>query len=390
MADYDWSSLYENSINSRNVMKLHLGDQMWSADNEASASSKPVHLKLIFPDEITSPVYTRTRITGKAAGSDGGRIESIRVILVDGQTNQQVTTGPAASATVNLVLLPANFGDSTTRHGGVWTPQDFQDKIITNWGKKKNLLLGDLTVVLKDGIGTVGAIRIKHDGKPLKKDKFRIGAMVVDCPLEVQEGITVPFEVKDRRNESKDSRQLLATDKLWRLKNIGKKGRTIKCLENEGVLTVSDFLDMHDSNPRALKEVTEVLIFPPETPDGYGSVGSTSQLSNNYMPFSDSDCYIPQMSENDISVRDYEEDGLVILAGDFVFEPFPEDGTNGAATRVSNGREGRVVLAKKRWKKVRATLWFSLVSCFKAGFGTVGSTPAAGYAGSKVGPTLAD
>ncbi|XP_024977025.1 calmodulin-binding protein 60 D-like [Cynara cardunculus var. scolymus] len=382
MADYDWSSLY---------------------DNEASASSKPVHLKLIFPDEITSPVYTRTRITGKAAGSDGGRIESIRVILVDGQTNQQVTTGPAASATVNLVLLPANFGDSTTRHGGVWTPQDFQDKIITNWGKKKNLLLGDLTVVLKDGIGTVGAIRIKHDGKPLKKDKFRIGAMVVDCPLEVQEGITVPFEVKDRRNESKDSRQLLATDKLWRLKNIGKKGRTIKCLENEGVLTVSDFLDMHDSNPRALKEICGVNSKSWDTmvhhakrcrienmPDGYGSVGSTSQLSNNYMPFSDSDCYIPQMSENDISVRDYEEDGLVILAGDFVFEPFPEDGTNGAATRVSNGREGRVVLAKKRWKKVRATLWFSLVSCFKAGFGTVGSTPAAGYAGSKVGPTLAD
>lgn len=237
-------------------------DQSFQFDNEASASSKPVNLKLIFPDEVASPVYTGTKINGKAAGGDGGN-ECIRVILVDGQTDLLVTTGPAASATVNIVLLPENFGGSTTRHGGVWTPQDFQNNIIVNWGKKKNLLLGNLTIVLKDGIGTVGEIRIKHDGKPLKNDRFRLGAMVVGCFLEVKEAITDPFEVKDRRNESKDSRRLLPTDKLWRLKTLGKRGPIVRCLESEGVLTVSDFVHMHESNPRALQEVTK--IFPLET-----------------------------------------------------------------------------------------------------------------------------
>lgn len=354
-------------------------------DNEVSASSNPVNLKLIFPDEVVSPVYTGIRISGKSAGGDGGNIESIRVIMVDGQTNQHVTTGPAASATVNIVLLPANFGGSTTRHGGVWTPQDFKNNIIVNWGKKKNLLLGNLTVVLKDGIGTVGEIRIKHDGKPLKNDKFRLGAMVVGCPDEVKEAITGPFEVKDRRNESKDSRRLLPTDKLWRLKNVGKRGPIVKCLESEGVLTVNDFVDMHDSNPRGLQEICgvkgkrwEEMVRHAKRSrienvlDGYGSsVGSTSQQSNHM--------YIPQpYHENDISVQDYEVCGLVSLAEDDGFEPFvdniQEDGTNGAAARVSiNGGEGKIVLAKKRWMKVRATLWFSLVSFLKAGLG-VGST----------------
>ncbi|KAI3673479.1 hypothetical protein L6452_39598 [Arctium lappa] len=378
-------------------------DQSFQFDNEASASSKPVNLKLIFTDEIAFPVYTRTKITAKSG--DGGN-GCIRIMLVDGnQTHQPpVTTGPAASATVKIVLLPANFGGgSTTRNGGVWTPQDFQNNIIVNWGGKKNLLLGNLTVVLKDGVGTLGEIRIKHDGKHLKRDRFRLGAMVVGgFDHEVKEAISDPFEVKDRRNESKDSRQLLPTDKLWRLKKIGKRGPIVRCLESEGVLTVSDFLYMHDSNPGGLQEMCGLYGKRWDTVvhhakrcrienvlDGYGSVGSsTSQLSNNVSSFFDSDCYIPQSyHEIDISVEDYEKCGLVYnsLAEDLGFEPFLEVGTDGAATRVNNGGEGKIVLAKKRWMKVRATLWFSLMSCL----GTMGST-LAGYAGSKVGATLVD
>ncbi|KAJ9568086.1 hypothetical protein OSB04_004052 [Centaurea solstitialis] len=340
--------------------------------NEPSASSNPTNLKLIFPDDVASPVFTRIPIGRKTTAGDGGN-ESIRVFLVNTQTNQLVTTGPAASATLSIVLLPADFDGS----------KEFQQNIITERGKKKNLLQGNPTVVLKDGIGTVGEIHIKHDSKPLKNDRFRLGAMVVGCAdrdVVIQEAVSGPFEVKDRRNTPKALRRLLPTDKLCCLKSIGKKSPVLGCMKKKGVLTVSDFIAMLDSDPQGLQKH-----------NGYGSVGSISQQqSTNMSVFYDGNpCYKPMpCHENNISVQDYEENGLVLLPEEVLcFEPFLEDRIGDATTRVSDGGEVKVFLAKKRWKKVRATLWFSLLSCLKAGFGTVGSTLAT-CAGLKVGATL--
>ncbi|KAI3825677.1 hypothetical protein L1987_07230 [Smallanthus sonchifolius] len=144
---------------------------------EASASSKPINLELIFSNRVASPVYTGRRITGEVGG-DGGN-ESIKIKLVDGNTRQQVTYGRAASLKVKIVLIRGDFrgvaGDE-----GIWTPLDFENNIVINFEKKKNLLLGDLSLILKDGSGTVGEVRIKHDSNPLRNVKFRLGAMVDD------------------------------------------------------------------------------------------------------------------------------------------------------------------------------------------------------------------
>ncbi|KAI3674987.1 hypothetical protein L2E82_51736 [Cichorium intybus] len=70
------------------------------SDYEASASSKPINLKLIFSDDVSSPVFTKQKITRKAGGN-----ESIIVRLIDAKTGQKVTTGPEAFAKVKIVEI---------------------------------------------------------------------------------------------------------------------------------------------------------------------------------------------------------------------------------------------------------------------------------------------
>lgn len=190
-------------------------------------------------------MFTKENITGKPDG-DGGN--SIKVILVDSSTQRMITTGQVASARVKIVLLRGNFGH-------VSSSLEFKENIVVDWLKKKNILLGDLYVDLKDGCGTVGSIRIKHDRNPLSNVKFRLGAMVINCPFMVKEAITGPFEVKDQRNAPKSSRPLSLEDNVGQLMNISRNGVIRKRLERNNVWIVKDFLDRHSSNARELQMV---------------------------------------------------------------------------------------------------------------------------------------
>ncbi|GJY21592.1 calmodulin-binding protein 60 D-like protein [Tanacetum coccineum] len=179
--------------------------------NKAYTSLKPKSYKLKFLTKVASPIFTGKEIKGE--GSCGN--ESIEVILVDSETDEPITNEPAAFKRVRIVLLPEDFG-------GVWTHLQFKRSIITDWGNKKNILLG---------------------------------ATIDNCFYEIEEAITDTFEVKDKRNElkSKKARVLKLTDKVWQLKFIGKKG--MERLESENILTVKEFLDRLSSNPLALQKI---------------------------------------------------------------------------------------------------------------------------------------
>ncbi|KAL7602336.1 hypothetical protein Lser_V15G21470 [Lactuca serriola] len=244
-------------------------------------------------DVVVSPVFTREKITGKNGGN-----ESIKVILVDADTQEEVTTGPMAFSKVKIVLLRGNY-DGTTMEDG-----EFEKNIVVNWGKKKNILVGDVYVHLQHGTGTIGVIRIQHDKNPIRNVEFRLGAMVVDssCPYEVKQAITQSFKVKDRRNAPKSFRSLSPTDKVWQLKNISKNGVIHKHLERANVCNVNAFLDMYYSNPQALREICRVKGKNWETTGNANynvsrRLESTSQGSNIPSSF-DNDCYFPQLYEN--------------------------------------------------------------------------------------------
>ncbi|XP_042758144.2 calmodulin-binding protein 60 A isoform X3 [Lactuca sativa] len=361
-------------------------------DYEASASSTsaPINLKLIFSDDVVvSPVFTRQKITGKNGGN-----ESIKVILVDADTQEEVTTGPMAFSKVKIVLLRGNY-DGTTMEDG-----EFEKNIVVNWGKKKNLLVGDVYVHLRHGTGTVDEIRIQHDKNPIRNVELRLGAMVVDssCPYEVKQAITQSFKVKDRRNAPKSFRSLSPTDKVWQLKNISKNGVIHKRLERANVYNVNDFLNMYYSNRQALQEISHVKGKKWETTVNHaktcnvgnanykasGRLESTTQESNIPSSFDD-DCYFPQPYENDsfdhvkemivddnkeemivddnFSIHDVEECDMDVWfheddEGSLLCQDSREDGICRALSMV----EFEGVKAKKRWMKMR-TLLFS-IACF--------------------------
>ncbi|XP_042758147.1 calmodulin-binding protein 60 C isoform X2 [Lactuca sativa] len=355
-------------------------------DYEASASSTsaPIKLKLIFSDDVVvSPVFTRQKITGRNGGN-----ESIKVILVNADTKEEVTTGPMAFSKVKIVLLPGNY-DGTTMEDG-----EFEKNIVVNWGKKKNLLVGDVYVHLRHGTGTIGEIRIQHDKNPIRNVEFRLGAMVVDssCPYEVKQAITQSFKVKDRRNAPKSFRSLSPTDKVWQLKNISKNGVIKKRLERANVYNVNDFLNMYYSNPQALQEICRVKGKNWETTVNHaktcnvvgnanykasGRLESTSQESNIPSSFDD-DCYFPQPYENDsmivdhnFSIHDVEECDMDVWfheddEGSLLCQDSREDGIRCALSMV----EFEGVTAKKRWMKMRILL-FSIAS-FMCGCDLVG------------------
>ncbi|XP_024977175.1 calmodulin-binding protein 60 D-like [Cynara cardunculus var. scolymus] len=231
-----------------------MAQNLQSSVNEASMDLEPGSLKLMFSTGVASPVFTGKKIRGEAGGG-GDEYESIKVVLVESQTNQPFISRFPASIRVRIVLLPEEFGGSTTVDGGgVWTTSEFKNSVITNWENKKKILRGDPFVDLKNGSGSVGEIRIKHDKKHLSKCRFRLGAMVVGCAYEIKEAITEHFEVQDRRNDlSSKRRPVSLNDNVSRLKNVGRKG--VLRLESKNIMTVKDFLENLSSNPLALQEI---------------------------------------------------------------------------------------------------------------------------------------
>ncbi|KAI7751816.1 hypothetical protein M8C21_031145, partial [Ambrosia artemisiifolia] len=357
---------------------------------QASAIEEPIDLELIFLTRVASPVYTGRIITGEVGGY--GRNEPINIMLIDSNTRQRVTNGWAASLEVKIVLINACFcgvnGDED-----IWTPQEFKNNIVVNFQKKKNILLGDLSLVLKNGIGTLGEIRIKHDRNPIRNVTFRLGAMLDGdhFPYTIKEAITNPFDVKDRRNESKNIGPLLQNDKVWQLVNISKKGPIRKRLEKKQVKTVRNFLNMYDSKPQVLKEICglkgkkwEMTLSHAKTSlvddvrNAYGHIGSTSQHSDSMTSFNNDDnfnidynCYKPQLCENnpfgsmfivdcDFSIEDVEIGG-VTFHGVEPYEDHQQKGINGSSTMETNGGG----LAKKRWMKLRACYTIVFVGYYR-------------------------
>ncbi|KAI7736578.1 hypothetical protein M8C21_028057, partial [Ambrosia artemisiifolia] len=359
-------------------------------DSEALASSKPTNLKLIFSNEVASPVFTSQKITGKASGDDGNK--SIKVILVDSNTKEMITTGPVASAKVKMVLLHEDYDGSDTR--------EFKENIVINWKNKKNILQGGIYLDLQHGCGTVGEIKIKHDRNHITNVKFRLGAMVIDCPCVVQEAITSPFEVKDLRNLPKTLRPLSLDDNVGRLKNISNKskGNIRKRLEHKGISTVKKFLHMHSSNPQELQKICgikgkkwEMMVNHAKTSlKGNVCIKSTSQQSttlqsndydhgiidqfdNNYYepkPCQDHEHFGTPMIYPSLSTKDFE------MCDFDVFEPAEasqEGGMNYGSywALVGNSLEGNGIRAKKRWMKLRIFSFSIVTFTKKVGLGCV-------------------
>jgi len=211
---------------------------------------------------------------------DGGQIR-VNMIVNNQQDNN---CSRLLSSNVKIVVLDGDF-NADNREG--WTPDEFDDHIVRPRDKVGAVLTGKLDVKLKDGEACLHDITFIDNSSFTRSRKFRLGVKLLDDLGErVQEGVTEPFTVQDRRGEGNPETEFeICTfnfvllkfktwihmfltftgyrkreiprldDKVWCLKKIGKGGVFHKALEANGISSVEDLMRLYYKDEEALRNV---------------------------------------------------------------------------------------------------------------------------------------
>ncbi|KAK4264292.1 hypothetical protein QN277_025492 [Acacia crassicarpa] len=214
------------------ALKRHLTSMKPACEKEV-LTPESRNLQLRFENNISPPIFTGARIEG-----EGG--SNLRISLIDSLTGQVVSSGPESAAKVEIVVLEGDFEERSD----IWMPEEFRSNIVKERDGKKPLLMGEVFLHLKDGIGVVGEILFTDNSSWTKSRKFKLGARVVNnFAFRIKETKTDSFIVRDHRGELyKKHHPPSLSDEVWRLEKIGKDGAFHKRLSLEKINTVEDFL----------------------------------------------------------------------------------------------------------------------------------------------------
>ncbi|XP_061375794.1 calmodulin-binding protein 60 F-like [Gastrolobium bilobum] len=215
--------------------------------------------KLEGPRSKNLQLCVRTRMPphlftgGKVEGEQGA---SIHVVLLDPNTGSVVQIGPESVAKLNVVVLEGNFNEEADDD---WTKEHFESHEVKEREGKKPLLTGDLQVILKEGVGTLGDLTFTDNSSWIRSRKFRLGVKVASgyCDgIRIREGKTEAFAVKDHRGELyKKHYPPALRDEVWRLDRIAKDGAMHKKLILAKIITVEDFLRLLVRDPQKLRSI---------------------------------------------------------------------------------------------------------------------------------------
>lgn len=207
------------------------------------------NLQLHFRSRMSLPLFTG----GKVEGEQGA---AIHIVLVDANTGHVVTSGPESSIKLDVVVLEGDFNNEDEEG---WTQEEFDSHIVKEREGKRPLLTGELQVVLKEGVGTLGELTFTDNSSWIRSRKFRLGLKVASgfCEgIRVREAKTEAFTVKDHRGELyKKHYPPALNDEVWRLEKIGKDGSFHKRLNNAGIFSVEEFLRHVVTDPAKLRGI---------------------------------------------------------------------------------------------------------------------------------------
>uniref|UniRef100_K3Z5H4 Uncharacterized protein n=1 Tax=Setaria italica TaxID=4555 RepID=K3Z5H4_SETIT len=205
--------------------------------------NRPPRYKLTFLNGLGTEVFTKKNIFD----TNG---EPLKICII---ANYQEESDPRfVSAKIRVVVLDGDFN----RHNQeCWTLEEFSNSIVRPRDKVGAVLTGDLELSLTNGIACLRDATFIDNSKFVRSGKFRLGVMVIDNLGErVQEGITKPFTVKERRGEGYRKHDIPSlNDDVWRLKNISKDGPLYDALRGSGILCVKDFLRLYYKDQQALR-----------------------------------------------------------------------------------------------------------------------------------------
>ncbi|KAL3684161.1 hypothetical protein R1sor_002183 [Riccia sorocarpa] len=207
------------------------------------------NLRLQFRNKLSLPLFTGSKVEGEQGSA-------IHVVLQDSSTGQVVTSGPEASAKLEVVVLEGDFSADDEED---WPSEDFENHEVRERDGKRPLLTGDLSVTLKDGVGTLGELTFTDNSSWIRSRKFRLGVKLASgsCEgLRIREAKTEAFTVKDHRGELYKKHYPPALhDEVWRLDKIGKDGAFHKRLNLAGINSVEDFLRLVVMDPQRLRNI---------------------------------------------------------------------------------------------------------------------------------------
>ncbi|KAI3782192.1 hypothetical protein L2E82_12227 [Cichorium intybus] len=207
------------------------------------------NLQLHFKSRMSLPLFTG----GKVEGEQGA---AIHIVLIDANTGHVVTSGAESSIKLDVVVLEGDFNNEDDEG---WTQEEFDSHVVKEREGKRPLLTGDLQVVLKEGVGTLGELTFTDNSSWIRSRKFRLGLKVASgfCEgIRVREAKTEAFTVKDHRGELyKKHYPPALNDEVWRLEKIGKDGSFHKRLNNAGIFTVEDFLRLVVRDSQKLRNI---------------------------------------------------------------------------------------------------------------------------------------
>ncbi|CAM8925528.1 unnamed protein product [Rhodiola kirilowii] len=227
--------------------------------NHAQLASRPSAPRIQGPEGRTLQLTVRTRMPPHLF--TGGRVEgeqgaAIHVVLLDLNTGSVVHSGPESEAKLRVVVLEGDFNEEDDDD---WTTEHFESHEVKERAGKRPLLTGDLDVILKGGVGTLGDLTFTDNSSWIRSRKFRLGVKISPgfCEgVRVREGKTDAFAVKDHRGELYKKHYPPALhDEVWRLDRIAKDGALHKKLMKAGVLTVQDFLRVMVKDPKGLRNI---------------------------------------------------------------------------------------------------------------------------------------
>lgn len=153
-------------------------------------------MQLQFRSKLSLPLFTG----GKVEGERGA---AIHVVLIDANTGHLVTSGPESSVKLDVVVLEGDFNNEDEEG---WSQEEFETHMVKEREGKRPLLSGELQVVLKEGVGTLGELSFTDNSSWIRSRKFRLGLKVSSGYSEgirVREAKTDAFTVKDHRGECK-------------------------------------------------------------------------------------------------------------------------------------------------------------------------------------------
>ncbi|CAH8390381.1 unnamed protein product [Eruca vesicaria subsp. sativa] len=204
---------------------------------EAPENTNGPTLKLMFAKKLMQPIFTGSKIIDVDNNP-------LQIILVDVSNNDHSIAPVNLDRPIRLDIV-ALHGDFPS--GDKWSSDEFERNIVKERDGKRPLLAGEVTVTVRNGVGTIGEIEFTDNSSWIRSRKFRIGVKVAKGSsgqgVAVCEAMTEAFNVRDHRGELyKKHHPPMLEDDVWRLEKIGKDGAFHKKLSAENINTVQDFL----------------------------------------------------------------------------------------------------------------------------------------------------